>query len=73
MFLAEGVQTEMCLSGNDALGKVQGRIDESKPPFRLIILDDSMPDKTGSQTAIQIRHLYETSGLQVPFICCATA
>ena len=32
-----------------------------------------MPDKTGSQTAIQIRHLYETSGLQVPFICCATA
>lgn len=73
MFGAEGVQTEMCSSGSDALGLVQGRIDESKPLFRLIVLDDNMHDTDGSQTALQIRYMYEISGLPVPFICCATA
>ena len=63
----------MCLSGNEALEIMQARIKESKPPFRLVILDYSMPEKDGPQTAMEIRDLCEANGLPVPFICCATA
>lgn len=47
MLNKEGVQAEICYSGNEALDIMQKRIDESKPLFRLIILDYSMPEKDG--------------------------
>ena len=47
MLSTEGAQTEMCLSGNQALQTIQVRIRESKPLFKLIILDYSMPEKDG--------------------------
>ena len=61
MLKTEGVQAEICHSGSEAVDIIQKRMDESKPLFRLIIiLDYSMPEKDGPQTAMEIRDLCKT-------------
>ena len=41
--------------------------------YKLIMLDYSMPELDGPQTAIRIRQVCEEADIDQPYICCVTA
>ena len=48
-------------------------IEEGKPVFKVVLLDYSMPDMNGPETAIEIVRLCSDAGLEKPTIICVTA
>ena len=73
MFEAHGVVTDASLTGINAIELLSKRIESKDPLYKLILLDYSMPEKDGPQTASDIRSLCEEKGVVKPHICCVTA
>lgn len=56
-----------------AIKKFQSRIDSAEgQPFKLILLDYSMADLDGPQTAVYLRQMCQKAGITT-YICCVTA
>ena len=71
------VKLDICINGQQALDAIKERVrrvtQEGCKMYKVILLDYSMPDMDGPQVAIELRHMLQRAGLQIPYICCCTA
>ena len=61
------------MSGQEAIKVLKQRSIDGLPMYGLILLDYSMPEKDGPQTAISICDFCTEQEIPKPYICCVTA
>ena len=60
-------------SGAQGIALFKNLISQRKPVFKVILLDYSMPELNGPETAIEILRLCREAGCEKPTIICVTA
>ena len=59
--------------GKYAIQRIKELIENGQPIFKLMIIDYSMPEMDGPQTAEAIVKLCAEAGIQKPYMVCCTA
>lgn len=57
-------KSDFCNNGMEAIQYVSARINANLPPYRLILMDISMPECDGPTATKSIRNLYQENGVQ---------
>ena len=73
MVKKQGFDSDKCLSGKEAIKLIEHRIACHVKVYKLVMLDYSMPELDGPQTAIRIRQVCRDANVDQPYICCVTA
>ena len=73
MVKKQGFDSDKCLSGKEAIKLIEHRIACHVKVYKLVMLDYSMPELDGPQTAIRIRQVCKEANVEQPYICCVTA
>ena len=72
-FQSRGIEYETFEQGDFAIQRIKELIERGKPIFKMMVIDYSMPEMNGPQTAAAIVQLCADASIPKPYMICCTA